>query len=73
MVLDVDQAEADLTRGALAGPRCAGLLRTWSWANLRRVRLRDGTTRAFASPPGQVRVVSGHAGAPSSVVPAPAR
>ncbi len=56
MVLDVDQAEADLTRGALACPRCAGVLRAWSWANLRRVRLRDGTTRALR--PRRARCVS---------------
>jgi hypothetical protein len=38
VVLDVEQAEADLAAGALACPRCAGRLRPWSWAPVRRVR-----------------------------------
>jgi hypothetical protein len=43
MVVDVAAAEADLTAGALACPRCGGRLRPWSWAPARRIRLLDGT------------------------------
>ena len=45
IVFDVEQAEADLTAGRLACPRCAAPLRPWSWAPVRRVRGRDGTSR----------------------------
>jgi hypothetical protein len=45
IVLDVEQAEQDLTAGRLTCPSCAGTLRPWSWAPLRLVRQRDGTTR----------------------------
>jgi transposase-like protein len=41
MVLDVEQAEADLAAGVLTCPRCAGRLRPWSWAPVRRVRQLD--------------------------------
>jgi len=43
MVLDVGQAEADLAAGVLACPGCAGRLRPWSWAAVRRVRQLDGS------------------------------
>jgi hypothetical protein len=46
IVFDVEQAEADLTAGWLACPRCAAPLRPWSWAQVRRVRGRDGTSRS---------------------------
>jgi hypothetical protein len=46
IVLDVEQAEADLTAGRLACPRCAAPLRPWSWARMRRVRGRDGASRS---------------------------
>jgi hypothetical protein len=46
IVFDVEQAEADLTAGRLACPRCAAPLRPWSWAAVRRVRGRDGTSRS---------------------------
>lgn len=45
IVLDVEQAEQDLTAGRLTCPSCAGTLRPWSWAPSRLVRQRDGTTR----------------------------
>jgi Homeodomain-like domain len=45
IVLDVEQAEQDLTAGRLTCPSCAGTLRPWSWAPVRLVRQRDGTTR----------------------------
>jgi hypothetical protein len=44
MVLDVDRVEADLARGSIACPRCAGSLRPWSWAPARRIRQLDGST-----------------------------
>jgi Domain of unknown function (DUF6431) len=43
MVLDADQAEADLVRGAIGCPRCGAPLRPWAWATRRQVRLREGT------------------------------
>lgn len=46
IVFDVEQAEADLTAGRLACPHCAAPLRPWSWAQMRRVRGRDGTSRS---------------------------
>jgi len=46
IVFDVEQAEADLTAGRLACPRCTAPLRPWSWAQTRRVRGRDGTSRS---------------------------
>jgi hypothetical protein len=47
MVLDVGQAEADLAAGVLTCPRCAGRLRPWSWAPVRRIRQLDGTVVAL--------------------------
>ncbi len=47
MVLDVDQAEVDLAAGLLACPHCAGQLRPWSWARVRRIRLLDGAVVAL--------------------------
>jgi hypothetical protein len=46
MVLDVEQAEADLAAGVLSCPQCAGRLRPWSWAPVRRVRELDGSVVA---------------------------
>jgi hypothetical protein len=46
MVLDDGRVGADLTRGVLACPRCAGTLRPWSWAAIRRVRQLDGSSVA---------------------------
>jgi hypothetical protein len=46
IVFDVEQAEADLTAGRLACPRCTAPLRPWSWATVRRIRQRDGTSRS---------------------------
>jgi Homeodomain-like domain len=46
IVLDTEQAEADLTAGRLACPRCGAVLRPWSWARVRWVRGRDGTSRS---------------------------
>ena len=43
MVLDAGRVDADLAPGSLACPRCAGILRPWSWAALRRVRQLDGS------------------------------
>jgi len=45
IVLDVEQAEHDLTAGRMTCPSCAGTLRPWSWAKRRLVRHRDGSTR----------------------------
>jgi hypothetical protein len=47
MVLDIEQAEADLAAGVLACPRCAGRLRPWSWAPTRRIRQLDGAVVAL--------------------------
>lgn len=47
IVLDAVQAEADLTAGRLACPRCAAPLRPWSRTRTRRVRSRDGTSRSI--------------------------
>ena len=45
VVLDEDQAEADLAAGMIGCPRCTGSLRPWSWASARRIRELDGSTR----------------------------
>jgi hypothetical protein len=45
MVVDVAEAEADLVSGRIACPRCAGRLRPWSYAAVRRIRLGDGSVR----------------------------
>jgi hypothetical protein len=45
VVLDVERVEADLARGVITCPRCAGSLRPWSWASPRRIRQLDGSTR----------------------------
>lgn len=45
IVLDAEQADIDLVAGALTCPRCAASLRPWSWAPIRRVRQRDGSTQ----------------------------
>jgi transposase-like protein len=44
MVLDADRAARDLAGGALACPRCGGVLRPWASAPVRRVRQLDGST-----------------------------
>ena len=46
VVLDEDQAEADLAAGMIGCPRCAGSLRPWSWAPVRRIRELDGSIRS---------------------------
>jgi hypothetical protein len=45
VVLDVEQAEADLLAGALTCPHCSAVLRPWSSASARRIRQRDGSSR----------------------------
>lgn len=45
IVLDAARADIDLMAGALTCPRCAASLRPWSWAPVRHVRQRDGSTR----------------------------
>jgi hypothetical protein len=45
IVVDADRAEADLAASTLACPRCGGLLRPWTRAARRQIRLRDGSTR----------------------------
>ena len=44
IVFDPAQAETDLAAGRLTCPRCAGRLRPWSWARIRRIRRLDGTS-----------------------------
>ena len=46
MVLDLEQAEVDVAAGVLVCPGCAGRLRPWSWAPMRRVRQLDGSVVA---------------------------
>ncbi len=45
IVLDPEQAEADLAAGRLTCPRCAAPLRPWAWARSRRVRGRGDSIR----------------------------
>lgn len=59
MVLDAGRVDADLAAGALACPRCPGVLRPWSWAAVRRVRQLDGAMLAVR--PRRARCSSCHA------------
>jgi hypothetical protein len=59
IVLDAERAEQDLTAGRLTCPSCTGTLRPWSWAPLRLVRQRDGSTRPIR--PRRARCESCHA------------
>jgi hypothetical protein len=59
IVLDAERAEQDLTGGRLTCPSCTGTLRPWSWAPLRLVRQRDGSTRPIR--PRRARCGSCHA------------
>jgi hypothetical protein len=58
MVLDAGRVDADLAAGALACPRCPGVLRPWSWAAVRRVRQLDGVMLAVR--PRRARCSSCH-------------
>jgi transposase-like protein len=58
IVLDADQAEADLAAGRLACPGCGGQLRPWAWARPRTIRLRGGTSRPLR--PRRARCQSCH-------------
>lgn len=46
IVAEPGRVEDDLAAGAMACPRCGGVLRPWSHAVTRRVRQLDGSTRA---------------------------
>ena len=59
MVLDAGRVAADLAAGTVACPRCAGVLRPWSWAVLRRVRQLDGSMLTVR--PRRARCSSCHA------------
>src|SRR5260370_26658127 len=45
MVLDAEQAAADLAAGRVGCPHCGGTLTPWASARTRPVRLRDGSHR----------------------------
>ncbi len=72
IVLDVEQAEADLTAGRLACPRCAVPLRPWSWARMRRVRGRDWGVPVGPPAAGPLRLVPYQPGAAAGLVSAAA-
>jgi hypothetical protein len=59
LVLDGDRVDVDLASGRLACPRCAGTLRPWSWAAVRRVRQLDGSMMVVR--PRRARCSSCHA------------
>jgi hypothetical protein len=71
IVLDTERAEQELTAGRLTCPRRAGTRRPWSWAPLRLVRQRDGSTRPAAATAGPLRLVPRDPGAAARLVPAP--
>lgn len=53
IVLDLETAEADLAAGRLSCPSCGDVLRAWSWAATRRIRLHGRTTQVL--PPRRAR------------------
>jgi hypothetical protein len=73
IVLDVEQADIDLSIGVLACPRCSAVLRPWSCASPRRIRQVDGSDRLVQPRRARLLGLPGHSGAGAGLEPAPAR